>query len=101
MADTIGSVIDKLATTNKKLFLSQEVLYKIRKMDFEEFKKEFQSEDNLKNLYEALKKNMDLNNQRQAMILEVDKKIIEVIRAAINGEELDNGTFIQNQHKTY
>lgn len=101
MADTIGSVIDKLATTNKKLFLSQELLYKIRKMNFEEFKTEFQNEENLKKLYTDLKKNMDLNNQRQAMILEVDKKIIEVIKAIINGEDLDNGSFIQNQHKTY
>lgn len=102
MADTIGSLIDKLATINEKLFRAQEDLYVIRKMSFEEFKKEFADNDEkLSKLYEYFKKGTDSNVQRQAMILEVDKKIIETINAAIQGDDLDNGTFVQNQHKTY
>lgn len=101
MADTIGSLIDKLATVNQKMFLVQEDLYIIRKMSFEEFKTTFGTEEGLQKLYSTFKKATDLNVQRQAMILEVDKKIAEVIGAAVKGEDLDDGKFIQDQHKTY
>jgi hypothetical protein len=101
MADTIGSLIDKLTTVNQKMFLAQEELYIVRKMNFEEFKTAYGSEDGMQKLFNAFKKSMDLNVQRQSMILEVDKKIAEVISAAIKGDDLDNGSFIQNQHKTY
>jgi len=101
MADTIGSLIDKLATVNQKMFLVQEDLYIIRKMSLDEFKATFGTEEGMKKLYETFKKATDLNVQRQAMILEVDKKIAEVVAAAIKGDDLNNGTFIQDQHKTY
>lgn len=101
MADTIGSLIDKLATVNQKMFLAQDELYIIRKMTFEEFQASYGTEEGMKKLYNAFKKSMDLNVQRQAMILEVDKKIAEIISAALKGNDLDNGTFIQDQHKTY
>jgi hypothetical protein len=101
MSDTIGSLIDKLATVNQKMFLVQEDLYVIRKMTFEEFKSAFNSDEGLQKLYSAFKRATDLNVQRQAMILEVDKKIAEVVATAIKGGDLDNGTFIQDQHKTY
>ncbi len=101
MADTIGSLIDKLATVNQKMFLVQEDLYIIRKMSFEEFKATFGTEEGLQKLYTTFKKATDLNVQRQAMILEVDKKIAEVVNAAVKGDDLDNGQFIQDQHKTY
>jgi hypothetical protein len=101
MADTIGSLIDKLATVNQKLFMAQEELYVIRKMSFEEFKATYGTEEGLQKLHTAFKKNMDLNVQRQAMILEVDKKIAEVVAAAVKGNDLDDGSFIQDQHKTY
>ncbi|HEY5267657.1 MAG TPA: hypothetical protein VII94_00805 [Candidatus Saccharimonadales bacterium] len=101
MADTIGSLIDKLATVNQKLFMAQEDLYIIRKMSFEEFKVAFGTDEGLQKLHTAFKKNMDLNVQRQAMILEVDKKIAEIVSAAIKAEDINNGSFIQDQHKTY
>jgi hypothetical protein len=101
MADTIGSLIDKLATVNQKMFLAQEELYIVRKMSFEEFKAAYGTEEGMKKLFNAFQKSMDLNVQRQAMILEVDKKVAEVVSAAVKGDDLDNGTFIQNQHKTY
>jgi hypothetical protein len=100
--DTIGSLIDKLATVNQKLFIAQEELYIIRKMSFDEFKVAYASDDDgLQKLHTAFKKNMDLNVQRQAMILEVDKKIVEVITQAVDGGDLNNGSIIQDQHKTY
>jgi hypothetical protein len=101
MADTIGSLIDKLATVNQKMFLAQEELYVVRKMTFEEFRSTYGTEEGMKKLFNAFQKSMDLNVQRQAMILEVDKKVAEVVSAAVKGDDLDNGTFIQNQHKTY
>jgi hypothetical protein len=102
MADTIGSLIDKLATVNQKMFMAQEELYVVRKMTFEEFKVAFGSNDEkLEKLYNYFKKSMDLNNQRQAMILEVDKKITEIVAAAVKGDDLNNGSFVQDQHKTY
>ncbi len=101
MADTIGSLIDKLATVNQKMFLVQEDLYIIRKMTFEEFKENFGTEEGLQKLYDTFKKATDLNVQRQAMILEVDKKIAEMMAAAVSGKDLNDGSFIQDQHKTY
>jgi hypothetical protein len=101
MADTIGSLIDKLATVNQKMFMAQEDIYIVRKMTFEEFKAAFGTDEGLQKLHVYFKKSMDLNVQRQAMILEVDKKIAEVVAAAIKGDDLDNGVFIQDQHKTY
>jgi ssDNA-specific exonuclease RecJ len=101
MADTIGSLIDKLATVNQKMFMAQEDLYIVRKMSLEEFKTAYGNEEGMEKLYNAFKKSMDLNVQRQAMILEVDKKIAEIVAASVKGEDLNNGTFIQDQHKTY
>lgn len=101
MSDTIGSLIDKLATVNQKMFMAQEDIYIIRKMSLEEFKTSFGTDEGLEKLHVYFKKSMDLNVQRQAMILEVDKKIAEVVAAAIKGEDLNNGVFIQDQHKTY
>lgn len=102
MADTIGSLIDKLATCTQKMFAAQENLYSVRRMSFEEFKANFGSNDEqLRTIYDFFKKSCDLNAQRQSIILEIDKKIVEVISAAVKGEDLDNGTFVQDQHKTY
>jgi hypothetical protein len=102
MADTIGSLIDKVCTVNQKMFLAQEDIYVVRKMSFEEFRATFGSNDEqLKKIYNIFQKATDLNVQRQAMILELDKKIIEVVSAAMKGEDLDNGVFVQDQRKTY
>ena len=40
MADTLGSIIDKLCTADLKMWNNQEILYKIRRMTFDEFKEE-------------------------------------------------------------
>ena len=102
MANTLGSLIDKLITVDMKMWNNQEILYKIRRMSFEEYKNEyFSSEDGAVNLWDSLKKACDLNVQRTSLVAEVDQKIAEMIKAAIDGQDLDNGAFIQRPHKTY
>jgi hypothetical protein len=41
MADTLGSLIDKMITVDMKMWHNQELLYKIRRMTFEEYKLEY------------------------------------------------------------
>lgn len=101
MADTVGSVIDKLFTVDMKLWNSQEFLYKLRKMTFDEFKqKYFTDADGATVLWEALKKTCDLNVQRNQLIDEIDEIIVDLVKHKLSGEELDNGKFIQRKHKT-
>ena len=102
MADTLGGLIDKLCTADLKMFNNQEILYEIRRMTFDEYKeKYFSSEDGAKELWVCLKKVCDLNVQRNQLIDEVDEKVIEIVEAKVNGEELDDGKFVQRKHKTY
>ena len=102
MADTLGIVIDKLVTVDMKMWDNQELLYEIRRMTFDEYKqKYFNSEEGATKLWEVLKKACDLNVQRNQLINEVDQKIIEIMDAKLNGEDLDNGKFLQRSHKTY
>jgi hypothetical protein len=102
MSDTLGSLVDKLTTVDLKMWNNQELLYNVRRMTFDEYKsKYFDTEDGALELWECLKKACDLNVQRNQLINEVDQKIIEIINAKINGEELDNGKFLQRTHKTY
>jgi hypothetical protein len=99
--DTLGSLIDKLATINNKMFVVQEELYVIRKMTFEEFKKTYGNDDeSLLKLFLVFKKSCDLNVQRQQTILEVDKKVVDMIESSKN-QNLEGGFYIQDQHKTY
>lgn len=102
MADTLGGLIDKLNTSDLKMWNNQEILYEIRKMNFEEYKeKYFSSEQGAELLWQSLKKACDLNIQRNQLIDEIDEKIIEMIDARLSGDNLDNGKFIQRKHKTY
>ena len=102
MADTLGGLIDKLITIDMKMWNNQEFLYEARRMSFEEFEKKYTfSKDAKESLYESIKKCCDLNVQRNQLIDEVDEKIIQIIKDAISGIELDNGKHIQRKHKTY
>jgi hypothetical protein len=102
MADTLGNVIDKLITVDMKMWDNQEILYEIRRMTFEEYKeKYFDTLDGAELLWKTLAKACDLNVQRNQLINEVDEKLIEMFNALKNGENLDNGKFLQRTHKTY
>ena len=102
MADTLGSLVDKLTTIDLKMWNNQEMLYEIRRMTFEEYKaKYFDTEEGAQKLWECLKKACDLNIQRNQLIDEVDEKVVEIIKDAVSGSDLDSGKFIQRKHKTY
>jgi hypothetical protein len=102
MADTLGSLVDKLTTVDLKMWNNQELLYEIRRMTFEEYKaKYFNDENGSKKLWECLKKACDLNIQRNQLIDEVDEKIVEIVQDAVSGKNLDSGKHIQKKHKTY
>ena len=102
MADTLGGLIDKLFTIDTKMWNNQEMIYEIRRMSFDEYKqKYFNNEDGAMNLWNCLKKACDLNVQRNQLIDEIDEKVIEIIKSAVSGEDLDSGKFIQRKHKTY
>lgn len=102
MADTLGTLIDKLTTVDLKMWNNQELIYEIRKMSFEDYRqKYFDTEDGAKILWERLGKACDLNIQRNQLINEIDAKIIELVEAKLEGQELDNGKFLQRAHKTY
>lgn len=102
MADTLGSLIDKLFTADTKMWNNQEELYKIRKMTFEQYRQEYYSnEEGAQRLWETLKKACDLNVQRNQLIDEIDQKIIEMIKDALSGQDLDSGKHLQRKHKTY
>jgi hypothetical protein len=104
MADTLGSLIDKLITSDLKMWNNQEILYEIRKMSFEEYKeKYFIDEEGAQKLWGFLKKSCDLNVQRNQIIDEIDEKIIEMILyAKDNHYNLDfKEKYLQRKHKTY
>ena len=102
MADTLGSLIDKLFTTDTKMWNNQEVLYEMRRLSFEEFKNKYcKNEDNLKKMHSIFKKACDLNVQRNQTIDEIDEKIIEIVQDGLSGKDLDSGKHIQRKHKTY
>jgi hypothetical protein len=99
--DTLGGLIDKLFTVDQKMFIAQDALYEIRHMSFDEFVKKYQNYDGMRILWNKFKKGMDLNLQRNQLIDEIDKKLVEIIQAGLKGEDLDDGRFIQRKNKTY
>jgi hypothetical protein len=100
MSDTIGGLIDKMNTISLKTWNAQELIYKIRHMTFEEYKKEyFEDETGAEKLWKMLKKSCDLNLQRNQLIDEIDERLIELVNRAIAGDSLDD--FVQRKHKTY
>lgn len=101
MADTLGSLIDKLITADLKMWNSQEVLYEIRRMSFDEFKEKYWNEEGVEKIWKILKKACDLNVQRNQLIDEVDEKVVEIVGDATSGKDLDSGKHIQRKHKTY
>jgi len=96
---TLGSLIDALCTVDLKMFNTQEKLYFIRNMTFEEFKEFYYNENNLLLLYNTFKKAFDLNNQRSCLVDEIDILIVKMIQAGISGQCLDK--YIRLAHKTY
>jgi hypothetical protein len=102
MTDTLGGLIDKMITIDMKMWDNQNILYEIRRMTFDEFKEKYwRDEQGAEKLWEILKKACDLNVQRNQLIDEVDTKVVEIIKDAVSGKDLDAGKHIQRKHKTY
>lgn len=100
MADTIGSLVDKLITVDTKMWVNQEFLYEVRKMDFKDFENTYCITDEQRRLlFDRLVKCCDLNVQRNRLIFEIDEKLIEYGNAIRQGQDLDR--FRANPHKTY
>lgn len=98
--ETIGSIIDRLATVNNKMFIEQEKLYAIKRMSFEEFKTIYMNEKKLKELHDYFILASTLNLQRNAAIDEIDTRLVQMIKDCVAGKELDNGYNIQLKCKT-
>jgi hypothetical protein len=100
--DTIGGLIDKLFTSDMKMWVNQELLYEIRRMKYEDFVAKYMSnEDGRKTLWTWLNKVCDLNLQRNALIDEIDERIVGIVKDALAGKEIDDGKNVQRKHKTY
>lgn len=94
MADSIGSLADKLATVNFKMAYNQEILYSVRKMTPEEFEAKWKND--MGELHTVLKRCTDLNVQRSRLVDEIDKKLVAMMKGELNPNDLVNP-----QHKTY
>jgi hypothetical protein len=99
--DSLGSLCDKIGSCNNKLFLAQETLYVIRKMSLDEFKKTYGTDEGLEILHTCFKKSMDLNVQRSALILEFDKRLVELVQTIVAGKDVVENGLVADQHKTY
>lgn len=95
MADTVGSLIDKLFTVDQKMWVTQDDFYSLRKLSEWDFLNIYSDPEKLKELYKLFKKGIDLNLQRNVLIDEIDEKILQ-----LTGAE-DDGKNIQRKHKTY
>ena len=68
--DSLGNVIDKLVTVDMKMWHNQELIYEIRRMTFDEYKKKY---------FDILNKNFFLKNLRYfTEVGEKKKKIIKI-----------------------
>ena len=64
MADTLGSLIDKLFTADTKMWNNQEVLYEMRRLSFEEFKEKLiYITENHDKYYKNIKNNFNYYNK--------------------------------------
>ncbi len=93
--DTIAGLIDKLAVVDLKMWNNQELLYRIRRMTFEEFSAQFSDQSKVRELWDTLKKACDLNCQRNLLIDEIDERLVKM---ATDGPGEGD---IQRKHKTY
>lgn len=102
MSDTVGQVIDKLLTADLKMWHNQEALYEVRRMSFEEFEERYgKSSETRREFWQIMKKVCDLNCQRNHQMVAVDERLIELVKAVIQGDDLVEAGFLQRPWKTY
>lgn len=93
--ETLGSIIDRLVTVDMKMWYAQEEIYKIVKMEYEEFLERYGIPDSggALELYTSLHKATDLNLQRNELIDEIDDEVSRQIKQGKGN--------VQRKHKTY
>ena len=102
MADTFGSLIDKLITVDMKLWYSQELVYEIRRMTYEQFKeKYFDNEEGFKKFFTSLNKATELNYQRNLLVDELDEKLLEMLLETQKSTDLNDKGYVRKSLKTY
>ncbi len=95
MADTLGSLIDKLCTVDMKLWSVMEFYYLFPKQySQEEFLKVFSHPKKLRMLYDKVAKQTDLNVQRANLIDEIDQLVAGSIKSG------DVSRLVQRKYKT-
>lgn len=97
--ETLGTLTDKLSIVNLKMFHAQEKLYEVRRMSYDEFKSKYIDQDGGREIYEVFQRSCNLNVQRQALIQELDEKLVEILKANKVGDIEDD--YIKPQYKTY
>ena len=101
MADTLGGLIDKLITVNLKIKHNQELFRSVRKLSFDEFYKQHINNNGAIKIWNEIQKQLNLEDQKLQLILEIEKIITNMINEHKAGKTLYNGKFIQIKHKTY
>jgi hypothetical protein len=97
--ETPAQIIDRLTTVNLKMWHNQELLYTIRRMEFDEFRATYLADaGRARELFDTLKRCCDLNVQRNTLIMNADEALMKMVQAVMAG---DAAGFVQNPHKTY
>jgi hypothetical protein len=100
MADTIGSLIDKLGIINLKMFWNQETLYEMRRMTKDEFVSKYGQR--LDEVHDILKRCCDMNVLRSQLIEEIDQRVIKVgEKAGLSEEAINELRLSARPYKTY
>jgi hypothetical protein len=100
MADTIGSLVDKLSIVNLKMWWNQELLYEIRRMTVDEFKAKYGGD--LGRVHQILKVCCDMNVLRNQLIDEVDERLARMAKVmGLSKEDLASLRLVAPSHKSY
>lgn len=78
-SDTIGELASKLSCSTVQMWNNQNILYQIRFMSIEEFRKTYDKDE----LHAIIKRACDLNVQRAAIVDAIDAKLLTMKKEGI------------------
>ena len=100
MADTVGSLMDKLSIVNLKMWWNQEILYEIRRMSQEQFVEKYEAD--LGEIHRILKICCDMNVLRSQLIDEIDGRLAEIAKTmGLSKEDVTKLRLVAPSHKSY
>ena len=76
--DSLSTLINKLSCSTTQMWHSQDMIYKMRFMDKDEFVKTYSG--NMEEVHMCFKRGCDLNVQRAHLMDAIDQKILEIKR---------------------